>query len=146
MTSLPVDFFNQGVAGSRRETFDYSDYEKKQRQRTRREKLYYIGTKTTDLTAEATLTGTITDIKTGEAIIGASVYIEKPTIGVATDPFGRFSLKLPRGRHELLIKSIGMKIARRQILLYNNGRLDVELEEEVVPLKKFWSNRNVTFA
>ncbi len=137
MTSLPVDFFNQGVAGGRRETFDYSDYEKKQRQKElAEEKLYYIGTKTTDLTGEATLTGTITDIKTGEAIIGASVYIEKPTIGVATDPFGRFSLKLPRGRHELLIKSIGMKIARRQILLYNNGRLDVELEEEVVPLKE----------
>jgi hypothetical protein len=137
MTSLPVDFFNQGIQSEKKETFDYSEYERKERQKeAAEEKLNLIGTKTTDLSGEATLTGTITDIKTGEAIIGASVYIEKPTIGVATDPFGRFTLKLPRGRHELLIKSVGMKLARRQILLYNNGRLDVELEEDIIPLKE----------
>ncbi len=137
MTSLPVDFFNQGVQSGQKQIFDYSDYEKKERQRElAEEKLYLIGTKTADLTGEATLTGTITDIKTGEALIGASVYIERPTIGVATDPFGRYTLKLPRGRHELVIKSIGMKVARRQILLYNNGKLDVELEEDIIPLKE----------
>lgn len=137
MTSLPVDFFNQGIQTQQREVFDYSEYERKRKQQElAEEKLYLIGTKTTDLTGEATLTGTITDEKTGEAIIGASVYIEKPTIGVATDPFGRYTLKLPRGRHELLIKSVGMKVARRQVLLYNNGRLDVELEEDIIPLKE----------
>src|SRR5262249_50788061 len=122
---------------AKRESFDYSEYEKKERQKQlAEERVYSIGTKTTDLTGEATLTGTITDTKTGELIIGGSVYIEKPTIGVATDPFGRYSLKLPKGRHELVIKSIGMKVARRQILLYGNGKLDVELEEDIIPLKE----------
>ncbi|HMJ71045.1 MAG TPA: TonB-dependent receptor [Cyclobacteriaceae bacterium] len=137
MTSLPVDFFNQGVKTEARENFDYSEYEKSEKQqRAAEEKLHLIGTKTADLSGEATLTGTVTDEKTGEAIIGASVYVENPTIGVATDPFGRYSLKLPRGRHELLIKSVGMKLTRRRILLYNNGRLDVELQENIIPLKE----------
>jgi hypothetical protein len=137
MTTLPVDFFNQGVRTAAKETFDYSLYEQEERKKEQaEEKLYLIGTKTADLSGDATLTGTVTDAKTGEAIIGASVYIEKPTIGVATDPFGRYSLKLPRGRHELIIKSVGMKLARRQILLYNNGKLEVELDEDIIPLKE----------
>jgi hypothetical protein len=137
MTSLPVDFFNQGVRTEAKETFDYSEYERKERQKElAEEKLYLIGTKTADLSGEATLTGTVTDAKTGEVIIGASVYLEKTTIGVATDPFGRYTLKLARGRHELVIKSIGMKLAKRQVLLYNNGKLDVELNEDITPLKE----------
>lgn len=137
MTTLPVDFFNQGIQTVRKENFDYSQYEQSERQKQlAEEKLHLIGTKTADLSGEATLTGTITDEKTGEALIGASVYIEKPTIGVATDPFGHYNLKLPRGRHELVIKSVGMKETRRQILLYNNGKLDVELQENIIPLKE----------
>ncbi|HZY81231.1 MAG TPA: TonB-dependent receptor [Cyclobacteriaceae bacterium] len=137
MTTLPVDFFNQGIQTATKETFDFSEYERKERQKeAAEEKLHLIGTKTTDLSGEATLTGMVIDVKTGEAIIGASVYIEKPTIGVATDPFGRYTLKLPRGRHELIIKSVGMKLSKRQILLYNNGKLDVELEEDIIPLKE----------
>lgn len=137
MTTLPVDFFNQGVQSATKETFDYSQYEQAEKQKQlAEEKLHLIGTKTADLSGEATLTGTITDEKTGETLVGASVYIEKPTIGVATDPFGRYTLKLPRGRHELVIKSIGMKETRRQILLYNNGKLDIELQENIIPLKE----------
>lgn len=137
MTSLPPDYFNHGVTTAVKDNFDYSEYEKKQRQKElAEERLYPIGTKTKDLTGEATLTGTITDEKTGEAIIGAAVFIENPTIGAATDPLGRFSVTLPKGRHELIVKSVGMKLARRQILLYGNGKLDIEIEEDITPLKE----------
>ena len=136
-TRLPDDFFNEGARRVEAIAFDYSEYEKKERQKNRiEEKLYVIGAKSSDLSGTATVTGNITDVKSGEAIVGSSVFIESPRMGVSTDPFGHFTLTLPRGRHELKIKSIGMKSTQRQIMLYGNGKLDIEVEEDVIPLKE----------
>ena len=137
-TDLPVDYFNEGKSSTRESfSFDYSDYEKQERLKKQTEqKLIPIGTKTNNLQGTATLTGTVKDVKSGEAIIGASVFIESPMIGISTDQFGRYSLTLPKGRHEIKIKSIGMKHTQRQIMLYSNGKLDVEVEEDITPLKE----------
>src|SRR5690606_7992663 len=55
---------------------------------------------------------------------------------VATDQFGYYSITLPKGRHELKIASVGMKSTKRQIALYSDGKLNVELKEDVVPLRE----------
>lgn len=140
MTSLPVDFFNESQTVTLKEeetSFDFSDYERQEQLRKRvEEKLIPIGTKTNNLQGTATFSGTVRDIKSGEAIIGASVYIENPMIGISTDQLGRYSLTLSKGRHEVKIKSVGMKTTQRQIMLYGNGRLDIELEEDITPLKE----------
>jgi hypothetical protein len=141
MTSLPVDFFNESQTVTTRpdeqQSFDFSDYEKQeQRRKTVEEKVIALGTKTNNLQGTATISGTVRDIKSGEAIIGASVYIESPMIGVSTDQLGRYSLTLSKGRHELKIKSVGMKTTQRQVMLYSNGKLDIELEEDITPLKE----------
>lgn len=139
MTSLPVDFFNesQTAAKANNDSFDYSEYEKQeQRRKTVEEKLIYIGTKTNNLQGSATITGYVRDIKSGEAIIGAAVYVENPMVGVSTDQLGRFSLTISKGRHEIKIKSVGMKTTQRQVMLYSNGKLDIELEEDITPLKE----------
>ncbi len=134
---LPDDFFNEGAARLEALAFDFSQYEKREKQKNQiEEKLYFIGPKSSDLSGSATLTGNVTDVKSGEAIVGSSVFIENPRIGVSTDPFGHFALTLPKGRHELIIKSIGMKSTRRQIMLYGNGKMDIEVEEDVIPLKE----------
>ena len=137
-TDLPVDYFNEGKVATRESfSFDYSDYERQERLKKQTEqKLIPIGTKSNNLQGTATLTGTVKDIKSGEAIIGASVFIESPMIGISTDQFGRYSLTLPKGRYEIKIKSIGMKNTQRQIMLYSNGKLDVEVEEDITPLKE----------
>ncbi|RYF57065.1 MAG: TonB-dependent receptor, partial [Cytophagaceae bacterium] len=64
------------------------------------------------------------------------VLIEKPRIGVTTDQYGTYSITLPRGRHELKIRSIGMTDTKRQIMLYGDGKLDIDMDEEVVPLRE----------
>jgi hypothetical protein len=117
--------------------FDYSDFEHNEKQqKLAEEKLYYIGLRTENLTGNATLSGTITDSKSGEPVIGASVFIEKPLIGAVTNQFGFFSITLPKGRHELHVKSIGMKNTLRQIMLYASGKLSIEIEESVTALKE----------
>lgn len=95
-----------------------------------------IGKPSGKLTGVATISGTIKDVKTGEPLIGASIFIENTSTGVTTDQFGRFELKLPKGKQKLIVKSLGMKITHRQVMLYSDGTLNVELEEDVVPLKE----------
>lgn len=139
MVSLPEDYFRQSAPGETREelAFDFSEYEKREKsKRMAEEKLYSIGPRTANLEGSATLIGTIRDRETGEPVVGSSVYIEKPLVGTATDQNGHYSITLPRGKHQLLIKSIGMKSTYRQIVLYGNGRLDIEMDEEITPLKE----------
>ena len=86
--------------------------------------------------SRATLAGRIRDNKSGEPVIGASIYSESTKIGASTDQFGAFSLTLPVGTHELKIRGVGIKNTRRQVVLRNDGRLDIEVEEDVVTLKE----------
>lgn len=82
------------------------------------------------------LAGHIRDSKTGEPLIGAMMYIDNPRIGVATDQFGYYSINLPQGRLSLLLKCIGYKDTKRPLMLYSQGKLDLEMIEDVIPLKE----------
>ncbi|WP_276372514.1 TonB-dependent receptor [Chryseolinea sp. H1M3-3] len=139
LSDLPDDFFGTGVSTPGRPAiaFDYTLYEKREKQRKLAEtRLYSIGVKTSNLDGKASLAGYVRDAASGSPVIGAAVYVENPMIGVATDGFGYYSITLPKGRHELKIQSIGMKSTERQIMLYSDGNLNIELDEEVTPLKE----------
>lgn len=100
-------------------------------------KLYEIGIKTNDIKAgKATLSGYVRDIKSGEPVTGASIYITEQKTGVATDQFGYFTITLPRGKHLLNIRGVGMRDTRRQIMLYSDGKIIIELQEQVTTLKE----------
>lgn len=139
LTSLPDNFFNQGTDEVEAEAPQlaeaYLPQQVNRRQAASELKLYEIGTPG-GKAGRANLAGTVRDAKTGEAIIGAYVYVESPTIGTATDQYGYYSLTLPVGRHELKLRGIGLKNTRRQVLLHSDGKLDIEMEEEVRTLKE----------
>ncbi len=84
----------------------------------------------------ATITGYVRDANNGEPVIGAAVFIEKPSIGASTDALGFYSLTIPRGKQILKIKSFGMRETQRQVILYSNGKLDIEMRESVIALKE----------
>ena len=99
-------------------------------------KLYEIGVNTANNgQPNALVSGYIRDAKTGEAVSGASIYIEKPHTGVSTDQYGYYTLLLSKGRQTLYIQSIGMKDTRRQILLAGDGKLNIDLQSQVMVLK-----------
>ena len=99
-------------------------------------KLYEIGQKSAPTNQNVVaLAGYVKDAKSGEPIAGASVFIEKPRIGVTTDQYGYYSLSVPKGRHILNIQSIGMKDTRRQVMLYNDGKMNVDMQGTVLTLK-----------
>ena len=98
-------------------------------------KVYTIGDALTQQVPEKVrLTGTMTDFRTGEPIIGATIFLENTTLAAVTDAFGFYSLQLPGGRQRLMIRGIGLKETQRQVMLYGDGKLDIELEEEVYSL------------
>ena len=104
---------------------------------TTENKLYEIGPKTnTILPGTATLSGYIKNIKSGESVVGATIFVANTKTGVATDQFGYYTLKLPRGRQTLIVHGIGMRDTRRQIVLYSDGRLNIEMQEQVFSLKE----------
>ena len=69
-------------------------------------------------------------------MVGVAVFVKDPMIGATTDAYGYYTLRLPPGRHELYIQGMGMKDTRRQIMLHSDGKLDIELEEQVYTLKE----------
>jgi hypothetical protein len=99
-------------------------------------KLFEIGNKADmNIQGKATISGYVRDIKSGEPVIGATVFNMEQNTGVSTDQYGYFSLTLPKGRHVLKITSIGMTDTRRQLMVYSNGSLNVDMSEFIPTLK-----------
>jgi hypothetical protein len=99
-------------------------------------KLYQIGVNTANNgQSTALISGYVRDGKTGEAVAGASIYIDKPRIGVASDQYGYYAISLPKGRFVLNIQSIGMRDTRRQIQLSGDGKMNIDLQGQVMMLK-----------
>nr|WP_317206580.1 TonB-dependent receptor [Hymenobacter translucens] len=85
---------------------------------------------------KATLAGHVRQQKTGEPVIGAAVYIESPNIGTSTDQFGSYSLTLPVGRYDLKVRGVGIKNTKRQVVVRADGKLEIEVEEDIIPLRE----------
>jgi hypothetical protein len=99
-------------------------------------KIYEIGKKGSNTsTTSVTLSGFI---RTGDGVAmdGASVQVEKLSRGTVTNSRGYYTITLPPGTHELLIRSVGMQDARRMIRLLGNGSLDIEMLEDVTKLEE----------
>ncbi|WP_234735379.1 TonB-dependent receptor [Tellurirhabdus bombi] len=137
-TELPIGFFNRQQATAEEDTLVESYLTEQEKRKVILEtKLYNIGPRSNPIRGTSNLAGHVRNLASGEPVIGAAVYIENPRIGVTTDQFGYFSITLPRGRHELKVRSIGMKDTKRQLMLYGDGKLEIEMEDDVVPLREF---------
>jgi len=96
--------------------------------------VHEIGNAKAPKTGMITLSGNITHIKTGEPLPGIALFIEEPRIGATTDGFGHYAIQLPAGRQELNIRGLDVKETKRQLMLYSDGVLNVELEEKIFSL------------
>ncbi len=55
-----------------------------------------------------TVSGRVTDQKTGEGLPGATVLLKGTTTGISTNSDGNFSLSVPEGNNILVVSSVGM--------------------------------------
>lgn len=141
-TDLPFNFFDRSgieLTETDEQVIDFLEQEEQiaELQKTIENTVVEIGIKSRMIDGEYTnLAGYIRDIDTGEPLIGALIYIEEPRIGAATDQFGYYSITIPKGKQDLLLQCIGYKDTKRPIILYSEGKLDIEIIEDVIPLKE----------
>lgn len=101
------------------------------------DKLYVIGERAgRNPHGEVTLAGYVRNVSNGEPVQGASVYLADGSVGTSTDLYGYYAISLPRGRYILQIQGLGMRDTKRRILLQNEGKLDIDLIEQVATLKE----------
>ena len=98
--------------------------------------IYAIGNPNAPPTTNVIMTGVVTNFKNGEPMPGVTLLLEDPLVGTTTDGFGFYSIRLPSGRRELTIRSVGMKDSKRQLMLFSDGKLDIELEEQIYTLSE----------
>lgn len=97
---------------------------------TAESKVHEIGVRKYRITpGNSTITGYVRNAVTGEPVIGAAVFITSPSIGVTTDALGQYALTIPRGKQVVRIRSTGMRETQRQVILYSDGKLDIEMRE-----------------
>ncbi len=87
------------------------------------------------------VSGHVYDKETGEVLIGATIYEPVLHKGTSTNNFGFFSLKLPGGKHELIISFLGFEeqkvvVDRAQILSISLPLAKTTLKEVIVTVDK----------
>jgi TonB-linked SusC/RagA family outer membrane protein len=75
-----------------------------------------------------TVTGRVTDQKTGEGLPGATVRLKGTTTGVSTSVDGRFTLNVPENGGTLVISSIGM--TTQEVAIGNRTTIDLVLSAD----------------
>ena len=84
----------------------------------------------------ATLSGKISDGKTGEPLIGAILIIKNQKIQLTTDKNGLFAISLPVGEFEVRLSYMGYEDDIKKIKLVSNGFVDLELFEKSVHIEE----------
>lgn len=85
---------------------------------------------------QATVSGEIVQKDNGEPIIGATILFTELGDGTATDENGQFELEVPTGDHEILVQFVGNADLRREIVVYSDGNLRLEMETSAVQLQE----------
>ena len=76
-----------------------------------------------------TLSGYVKDAKTGEALIGVSIFVEKESKGVSTNVYGYYSISLDAGQYGVKYSYVGYSSIVKTVQFSEPIRLNIELSE-----------------
>ncbi|WP_291530205.1 TonB-dependent receptor [Bacteroides sp. UBA939] len=94
-------------------------------------KVYEMGNKYKPSSEEmVTLTGRVSDFKTGQSLEGINIVHREPWVATVTNREGNFTIELPVGYNAIEISGLNIKETRRQFMMYGDGTVHIELEEE----------------
>ena len=83
------------------------------------------------------LKGVVTSFKTGEPVMGVNMVVRKPTWNATvSDADGKYVLEVPMGEVDIEISGIGIVDTRRRLMVYDDGKLDIELEDKMQTLQE----------
>lgn len=76
-----------------------------------------------------TLRGRATNERTGEPIPDLAIRLQGTNRVTVTDEQGHYRIELPAGYHVLSITALGIEDMEREIVMYNDGTLNLAMEE-----------------
>ena len=83
-----------------------------------------------------TLSGKVTDSKTGEDLIGVSVLVVDKATGVITNSYGFYSLSLPQGTYTIRYSYVGYENTERTIIFDKNNVSNIEISTSATALEE----------
>jgi len=90
--------------------------------------IFHIGFQTSlHAQEQATLSGNVTDARSGETLIGARIYIDSLKMGAVTNNYGFYSLTVPSGIYSVNFQFSGMETVVRTIDLNTDQVFHIEL-------------------
>ena len=93
-----------------------------------------------------TISGTISDTKNNETLIGVNVLIPELKAGVITNEYGFYSITLPAGNYKIQITSIGFETVEETVELNKNTKKNFTLSGNENLLQEVVINSEKTIA
>lgn len=86
--------------------------------------------------SQFTISGTVSDSASNESLIGAIVSVKGTAKGMATNVYGFYSLTLPEGEYELVIKYTGYTAKTVPVSLHANVSLNIPISNTSTQMKE----------
>lgn len=135
LTALPAGFYTKtGITGATADITDYG-FDSKARKAIAENKIHEIGNKNTPYKPTAILSGIVRSARTGEPFPNVSILVDD-TYSVISDTYGNYSINMPPGKHVLHIIGFGIRETRLTLQVYADGRMDIDLQEQIPTLKE----------
>ena len=120
------------------------EYQKDQEGINELEKVYEVGDRYQFVMGEtASIAGYVSQSGNELPVEGAFIYVEEPFVGTSTDASGFYTLSIPTGKHILLLQSIEMKNTYRNIVVFSDGTINIEMEVDVIALNEVVVNSQI---
>ncbi len=84
-----------------------------------------------------TVSGYVKDASTGEALIGANVYVKETMRGGATNTYGYFVLNVPAGTHTIAMSFIGYEDFSQSVEVSADVKLNIAAKPIAIQVKEF---------
>lgn len=140
-TSLPSDYFNEEKQDAKFEEENNNapifQEEYVAQTTVQHRKLVTIGKQLPNSANKSyTLSGVITNTKTGEPLQNLSISTTDRTKYAVTDSEGRYSIRIPYGLNKLETNLLGFEKIRQDVIMYGDGSLDISLYENTESLEE----------
>jgi len=79
-----------------------------------------------------TISGYVQEEKSGENLIGVSIYDKSSKKGTTSNQYGFYSITLDKGNYEIVYSFIGLNTITKKLILDKNIRLNISLSEKSI--------------
>ena len=98
-------------------------------------KTIYIGNSADHINGQgAVINGNIKDTETGEAMVGATIYVQELSRGFITDINGYFTMSIPPGSYIVRFNCLGMEELQYKMEIRSSGELDIDMARRLYPI------------